>query len=192
MANDNPLISQVQITVDVEGTPTLTTFDIKDAYARSMIDALGNSIYWIGVTSTELVDNTTASAVITVNNESVTANIGGMAQYNGEEFVWNGQTWQSVGKNNFGALAFKASASADYTPVGSVTVTPSKDADTTTSITPFGSAGTLPSMSVTGEVLTFNAGTLPSGGTAVDVVTASGSVTATAAFVGTQSTITVQ
>ena len=192
MANDNPLISQVQITVDVEGTPTLTTFDIKDAHARSMIEALGNGIYWIGVTSTELVDDATASAVITVNNESVTANIGGMAQYDGEEFVWNGQTWQSVGKNNFGALAFQSSASASYTPAGSVTVTPAQADDTTTSITPFGSAGTLPSMSVTGEVLTFNAGTLPSGGTAVDVVTASGAVTATAAFVGTQSTITVQ
>lgn len=72
---------------------------------------------------------------------------------------------------------------ANYTPAGSVS-TPTisvKTAGSTTSVTPFGSAGTLPSCTlptytVANGVLTitagsFSAGTLPSGGTAVTVKT---------------------
>lgn len=43
-----------------------------------------------------------------------------MAQYSGEEFAFNGTAWQAIGKNNFGDLAFKNSASGDYTPAGTV------------------------------------------------------------------------
>jgi hypothetical protein len=96
-----------------------------------------------------------------------------------------------MGKNNFGALAFKSSASGDYTPAGTVSIT--KGEDTTASVTPFGAAGTLPSASwtVSGETATFafDAGALASAGSAVTVVTASG--TDTAAFSGTAATITV-
>ena len=180
----NPFISQITIGE--------ATYDIKDQGARDLISALGDAVYWIGVTTTELVDDVTTSAVITVGGQSVTAKTGGMAQYDGEEFVYNGTKWQSIGKNNFGDLAFKNSASGSYTPAGTVTVTPSGGTATTTSVTPFGSAGTLPTMSVSGEVLTLSPGTLPSAGSAVDVVTAVSAVTATAAFVGTAATITVQ
>lgn len=162
------------------------TYDIVDQGARELISALGNAVKWLGVTTTELVDNETTSATITVNGESVTAEEGGMAQYNGEEFVYNGTTWQSIGKNNFGDLAFADSVSATYTPAGNVNVEQADD--TKTSITPFGSAGTLPTMAVENGVLTLNPGTLPTAGTAVDVVTAAGEVTAT--FAGTQATIT--
>ena len=115
-----------------------------------------------------------------------------MASYSGSEFVWNGSAWQEMGKNNFGALAFKSSASGDYTPAGSVTVTEAED--TTTSVTPFGTAGSLPDayFTVSGETATFNfsAGTLPTAGTDVNVVTQSGARTAT--FSGTAATITVE
>lgn len=76
---------------------------------------------------------------------------------------------------------------ANYTPAGSVSGTVGtptisvKTAGATTSVTPFGSAGTLPSCTlptytVANEILTitagsFSAGTLPSGGTAVTVKT---------------------
>lgn len=162
-------------------------YTLKDAEARELIEALGDACYWIGVTTTELVDDVTTSADITVGGETVTAHVGGMAQYDGEEFVYNGTKWQSIGKNNFGDLAFKSSASGSYTPAGSVAIT--EAADTTTSVTPFGAAGTLPSWTVSGETATFNAGTLASAGTAVNVVTASG--TRTAAFTGTEATVTV-
>lgn len=84
----------------------------------------------------------------------------------------------------------KGTVTANYTPAGTVsaptvTVTPN-----TTSVKPFGSAGTLPSFtaSVSGETLSlgFSAGTLPSAGTAVTVATGIKSATASAPkFTGT-------
>ena len=184
-------LSKLTLPVNVSGTVTNVEYTIKDAEARELIEQIGHAIYWIGVTTDALTDGATTNP-ITVNGESVTAKLGGMASYSGSEFVWNGSAWQEMGKNNFGALAFKSSASGDYTPAGTVNVT--QAADTTASVTPFGAAGTLPDayFTVSGETATFNwsAGTLPEAGTAVDVVTAAGAVTA--AFVGTQATITVE
>lgn len=184
-------LSKLTLPVSVEGTIQNVEYTIKDAEAREMIEDLGHVLYWVGVTTSELSDGATTNP-IQVNDEAVEVNLGGMASYGGSEFVWNGSAWQEFGKNNFGALAFKSSASGDYTPAGSITVT--EAADTTESVTPFGSAGTLPeaSWSVSGETATFafNAGTLPSAGTAVDVVTQSGARTAT--FSGTAATITVE
>lgn len=115
-----------------------------------------------------------------------------MASYSGSEFVWNGSAWQELGKNNFGALAFKSSASGSYTPAGSVSIT--QGADTTASVTGIASVGTLPDayFTVSGETATFNwsAGTLPAAdASATTVITARG--TDTAAFTGTEATITV-
>lgn len=184
-------LSKITLPVNNNGTITNVEYTIKDAEARELIEAIGHAIYWIGVTTTALTDGATTNP-IQVNSESVTANLGGLASYDGSEFVWNGSAWQEMGKNNFGALAFKSSASGSYTPSGSVDVT--QAADTTASVTPFGAAGTLPEayFTVSGETATFNfsAGTLPSAGTAVDVVTAAGAVTA--AFTGTAATITVE
>lgn len=184
-------LSKLTLPVNVSGTVTNVEYTIKDAEAREMIEDIGHALYWIGVTTTELTDGSTTNP-ITVNSESVTAKLGGMASYGGSEFVWNGSAWQELGKNNFGALAFKSSASATYTPAGTVSVT--EGSDTTTTVAPFGSAGTLPDayFTVSGETATFNwsAGTLPAAGSDVTVVTASGTVTA-ASFTGTEATITV-
>jgi hypothetical protein len=184
-------LSKITLPVNVSGTIQNVEYTLKDAEARQMIEDLGHALYWIGVTTDALTDGATTNP-ITVNNESVTANLGGMASYGGSEFVWNGTAWQEMGKNNFGALAFKSSASGSYTPAGQVNVT--QASDTTAQVTPFGSAGSLPdaTWSVSGETATFafDAGTLPTAGTAVDVVTAAGAVSA--AFVGTAATITVE
>ena len=184
-------LSKLTLPVNVSGTVTNVEYTIKDAEARELIEDIGHAIYWIGVTTTELTDGSTTNP-ITVNSESVTAKLGGMASYSGSEFVWNGSAWQELGKNNFGALAFKSSASATYTPAGTVSVT--EGSDTTATVAPFGSAGTLPDayFTVSNETATFNwsAGTLPSAGSDVTVVTASGTVTA-ASFSGTEATITV-
>lgn len=174
--------SKLTLPVNVSGTITNVEFTIKDAAARESITALGNALYWIGVTTTELVDDTTTSAVITVGGQSVTAKAGGMAQYEGEEFVYNGTKWQSVGRNDFGALAFKASASATYTPTGDVT----NSGSTTSSFNEITSVGTAPSWSVSGETVTFSAGTLPTASSKT-VVTGLG----TFAFSGDEETITV-
>lgn len=180
-------LSKIVLPVNVEGTVTNVEYTIKDAEARQLIEDLGHALYWIGVTTDVLTEGATTNP-ITVNGESVTAKLGGMASYGGSEFVWNGSAWQEMGKNNFGALAFKSSATGNFTPAGTIDVT--QGDDTTTSVTPFGTAGTLPTMTVSGETLTFTQGTLPTAGTAVDVVTQAGGVTA--AFTGTQGSVTVE
>ena len=179
-------ISQIVVPVNVSGTITNVTFDVKDAYARQAIQDLGNALYWIGVTTTALTDGDTTNP-ITVGGDSVTAKVGGIAQYSGEEFAWNGSSWQSLGKNNFGDLAFKSSASGNFTPAGSVSITPGTD--TTENVPNVTAVGTLPTMSVSGEVLTLAPGTLPTLGTPIAAVTARG--TDTASFTGTQGTVTV-
>ena len=183
-------LSKLTLPINVSGTITPVEYTIKDAEARQLIEDLGHALYWIGVTTTALTDGDTTNP-ITVNSESVTARLGGMASYAGSEFVWNGTAWQELGKNNFGALAFKSSASGSYTPAGSVAIT--QGTDTTDSVTPISGVGTLPaaSWSVSGETATFafDAGTLPTAGTAVTVITARGADTA--AFTGTAATITV-
>ena len=188
----NQLISSITVPVDVSGTLTNVTFDIKDAGARQMIEDLGDALYWMGVTTTELEDGDTTNPIV-VNSESVTAKIGGMASYEGLEFVWNGSAWQAMGHANFGDLAFKSSASASYTPAGSVgDPTISVTGDSTTTVNSITAVGTLPTFSYSSETLTYTAGTLPTKGADTTVVSNTGTISATAgAFTGTAATITV-
>ena len=179
-------ISQLTVPIDVSGTITNVTYDIKDAVARARIAELGQALYWIGVTTTALTDGDTTNP-ITVNSESVTAEVGGVAQYDGTEFVWNGSAWQLLGHGNLGTLAYQNSATGSFTPAGSVTIT--QGTDTTASVEGVDSVGTLPSFSVSGETLSFAAGSLPTKASAVTVITARGADTA--AFTGTAATITV-
>lgn len=183
----NMEITKITVPVEVEGVIQNVTYDIKDAGARQLIADLGNALYWVGVTTTALTDGDTTNP-ITVNGESVTAKIGAIAQYSGEEFAWNGSAWQSLGKNNFGALAFKNSVEATYTPQGTVNV--AQGESSTTAISGMSSVGSLPAFDydASNETLIFNAGTLPVMAQSVNAVTNIGSVTAS--FTGTQSTIT--
>jgi hypothetical protein len=185
-------LSKLTLNVKVNDVVTPVEYTLKDAEARELIEQIGHAIYWIGVTTDALTDGATTNP-ITVNSESVTAKLGGMASYNGSEFVWNGTAWQEMGKNNFGALAFKSSASGSYTPAGTVAIT--QGTDTTDSVTGIASVGTLPDayFTVSGETATFNwsAGTLPEAdASAKTFITARG--TDTAAFTGTEATITVE
>ena len=183
-------ISKLTLPVNVSGTVTNVEYTIKDAAARQMIEDLGHALYWIGVTTTALTDGDTTNP-ITVNSESVTANLGGMASYGGSEFVWNGSAWQEMGKNNFGALAFKSSASGSYTPAGSVSIT--QGTDSTDSVVGVSANGTLPEayFTVSGETATFNfsQGALPTLDSSKTFVTSRAADTAS--FSGTAATITV-
>jgi hypothetical protein len=187
------ILTQLELEVEVEGQKQLVTFDLQDAGARELIAALGNAVKWLGVTTTELVDNVTTDPDIVVGGETKTADAGGMAQYEGEEFVYDGTKWQSIGKNNFGALAFKNSASGDFTPQGDVsapaiTVT----GDSTGTVNSITDVGTLPAWTVSGTKATFSAGTLPTKGADQTVVTATGTITASApTFTVTQGSVSV-
>lgn len=189
-------LSKLTLPVDVSGTVSNVEFTIKDAEARQMIEDLGNALYWMGVTTTQISDGDTTNP-ITIGGESKTAEVGGIAQYiNSDsqplEFAWNGISWQQFGYSNLGALAFKSSATGSFTPAGSVSITPGTDS--TASVTGISSVGTLPEayFTVSGETATFNfsAGTLPTAdATATTVITSRG--TDTASFTGTEGSITV-
>ena len=183
----NQVISSLTVPVNVGGTITNTTFDLKDAYARERLSELGSALYWMGVTTTELSDGATTNP-ITINGESVTAEVGGMAQYDGIEYAWDGSAWQEIGHANFGALAFKDEATGSFTPSGNIQVTVGSDAATAT-VNSITAVGTLPSWSVSSEVLTFDAGSLPTKGADQTVVSDTGTITA--AFTGTAGTVTV-
>lgn len=210
----NPTISQITL-------PSGTTYDIKDAVARGQV---AGAIVLRGETSTELADNDTTNP-ITINNESFTAAMNDAVFYQNKEFIFDGTNWHEFGDmTGLGALAVKDSASASYTPAGSIAVNAASGSGTsytpegsvsaptisvasagsTASITPFGSAGSLPSLSmnVSNETLTisFSPGSLPSAGTAVTVKTGDASYESSTpiftgtekklAFSGTQATIT--
>lgn len=101
--------------------PSGSTYDIKDAEARRLIGELESQTDYLGVTTTELVDNETTNPIIAVAGESVTAVKGNTATYGSKEFIYNGTVWQEFGDlSGLGSLAYKNSASASYTPDGDV------------------------------------------------------------------------
>lgn len=183
----NQLMKTLTVPVEIDGVIQNVTFDVADAEARARIAELGQALYWIGVTTTALTDGDTTNP-ITVNSESITANVGGIASYNGTEFAWNGSAWQMLAPGNLGALAYKNGVSAPYTPAGTITV--DNGTDTTDTVNDITAVGSLPSFSYdsANEALTFSAGTLPTLGAAKTFVTASGA--RTASFSGTAATIT--
>lgn len=166
--------------------PSGTTYDIKDARARELIGSLSGALTYLGITTTELVDGSTASPIV-IGGTSVTPKAGDIAAYGNSEFVWSDveSKWREFGSTgSLKALAFKDSASGSYTPAGTVsqpTFTGTK-ATISSSFTPAGSVaiskgtgtanytpeGTVSKPTVTVEMNTASvkpfgsAGTLPS------------------------------
>lgn len=165
--------------------PSGTTYDIKDASARS---AKG----WIGITTTALTDGATTNP-ITINGQSVTASAGDITAYGDKEFIWNGSLWQEFGNiDDLGALAYKDDATGTVTAEGtvskpSVTVTPS-----TAQIPNVTNVGSMPTFTVANETLTITAGAVPTLGTAIEAMTgASAELDAAPTFTGTSVSVTV-
>jgi len=234
------------------GNPTATTQAAGNNSTRiattafvqtAIANVLSGGVVFRGETTTSLTDGATTNP-ITINGNSYTAVQGDLVISGKKEFVFDGTHWIELGDlDALGDLAWKDTASASYTPAGTVsqptfsgssltstgsftpsgsvsisssstryiragttttynanyaditpagtvskpnvTVTPS-----TSSITPFGSAGSLPSFSATVSnenlTLSFDAGSLPSGGTAVSVMTgATAELASTPTFTGT-------
>ena len=102
--------------------PSGTTYNIKDATARSNISALSGALTFLGTTTTALTDGATTSP-ITIGDSSVTPKAGNVVIYGNSEFVWSAaeSKWREFGSTgSLKALAFKDNASASYTPRGSV------------------------------------------------------------------------
>ena len=165
--------------------PSGTTYDIKDATARS-------AKQWIGITTTELTDGATTNPIV-ISGNSVTAVAGNITSYDETEFIFNGTKWQEFGNlSDLGALAYKDSASGNFTPAGTVSkpnvsVTPSQ-----TSIPNVTSVGSMPTYTVSGETLVITAGSVPTLGTAIEAMTgASAELDSAPSFSGTQGSVTV-
>lgn len=193
----------------VNGTDTLY---IKDEEAREALAGLTSAMHYVGVTTTELSDGATTSPIV-ISGENHTPANGDVVIYGELELVWSGSKWQELGSTgSIKALAFKDSASADYTPAGTnnasaVSFTGTATGNFVTGIDTAAvapsftegafSAGTLPSF----EEGAFSAGTLPSlgaattGSFATNGVTASydnASETLTFAAASTASAVTAQ
>ena len=203
-------------------TPNGTVYDIEDKIARQQASG---GIVLRGATTTELTDGATTNP-ITIDGESYTAQNQDAVFYGNKEFVFDGTSWHEFGDmSGLGDLAMKDNASGSFTPAGSISVNAASGSGTsytpegtvsaptisvssagaTENITPFGSAGTLPelTMTVSNGNLTFgfSKGTLPTAGTTVAVKTGDAAYSASApaftgtekklAFTGTQGTVTV-
>jgi len=173
-----PDISQITL-------PSGTTYDIKDAQARSAKS-------WLGVTTTEITDGS-ATNPITIDGEQVTAVNGNITAYGNSEFIFNGTVWQEFGNlEDLGTLAYEDSAVGTFTPQGnvskpSVSVTPATD-----TIQPVSDVGSMPTYTVTGETLVIGAGAVPSLGTAKEFMTgATAALDSNPTFTGTAGTVTV-
>lgn len=191
----NSVISSIQV-------PSGTTYDFKDAKARSDIAdlqaAITGGIVFIGETTTALTDGATTKP-ITINDQSVTQVQGNLVIYNSSEFLWDGAKWIAMGDlSTLGSLAYKNSASGNFTPSGNVSAPAIsvKTAGSTTTVNSITAVGTLPSLttSVSNEVLTisFSQGTLPTKGSDTTVKTGDAAYEASApTFSGSSGTVTV-
>jgi len=106
----NPEISRITL-------PSGTTYDIKDAYAR---EAIASNIVYIGVTTTPLTDGASTNPIL-INGDSYNAKKGNLVVYEHKEFLFDGSIWTELGDlTGLGDLAYKDTASASYTPAGTV------------------------------------------------------------------------
>lgn len=131
----NPEISKITL-------PSGTTYDIKDAAARTKIEALSGAVTYLGVTTTALTDGST-TATVTIGNKQVAAAAGNVVIYGELEFIWSDteKKWHEFGSTgSLKALAFKDSASGSYTPAGGVSqpTFTGKAVDVTLKTTPAG------------------------------------------------------
>lgn len=108
--------------------PNGSTYDIKDATARSTISTITNSIsggiHYRGVTTTALTDGATTSP-IKINNADYAPQTGDIVIYGQLEFIYavtgNTSSWHEFGSTgSLKALAFADTADGDYTPKGTV------------------------------------------------------------------------
>ena len=105
--------------------PSGTTYDIKDAVARSQIEALtgGDAVIFIGVSSVELTDG--GNETPKVDGEDKTPAAGQLFFYGTQEFIYGPDNkWHALGSlDTLGTLAYKNSASGTYNTIDSISVT---------------------------------------------------------------------
>lgn len=218
----NPTIKQITL-------PSGTVYDIEDAVARAAAGGLRMvkctqasdtpyGVKWLDgsveITGALVASESTQGAFYLVPSKTVgDKNI--FSEYVTVE-INSAYSWEKFGDtdidlSSLGDLAYKDTASASYTPAGSLAVNSASGSGTsytpegsvaaptisvasagsTASVTPFGTQGSLPALEMTVQngnlSISFDQGTLPTAGTAVTVKTGDASYQATApVFTGTE------
>ena len=117
--------------------PSGTVYDLKDAYARSVIQSIagGDAVVFVGVSSTALTDSGTQKP--TIDGSQVNPKAGQLFFYGTEEFIWGkDDKWHALGSlESLGALAYKDSASTSYKPAGTVSTPTFTGTSSTVTIT---------------------------------------------------------
>ncbi len=168
-------ISQIEL-------PSGGTYDIKDSEARTLIAALQGSTKFLGVTTTNISDGSTTRNVV-IGGNTIEAQIGDIVTKGSKEFVWNGTAWQEFGDlGALGDLAYKDTASGNFTPAGTVSQPTFTGSSSNVSITATDAAsgatsgtykpkGTVSKPSFTGTSTTFNGNFTPEGSVSVSTAT---------------------
>lgn len=165
-------ISQIKL-------PSGTVYDIKDTIARQ---TAGGGLQFKGVTTTALTDGASTSTY-SVGGENITAANGDLVVYGSKEFLFStsDNKWHELGDNTaLRDLAYQDTASATYTPAGTVskpTFTGSSSNVTITSSANasgnYQPAGTVSQPTFTGSSTTFSGTFTPEGTVTVTTKTTS-------------------
>ena len=162
--------------------PSGTTYNLKDAEARSQIQALtgGDAVVFVGVSETELTDG--GNQTPKVNNVNITPATGQLFFYGTEQFVWGPDNkWHGLGSlDSLGSLAYKNSASGSYKPEGTISQPVFTGSSSNVTITATDNAsgnyqpkGTISQPTFTGSNSTFTGTFTPNGTVTVTTKTVS-------------------
>ena len=104
------------------------TYDIKDAWVRKQVEALGNATHFLGVTTSAIKDGSTTNPIAITDKGDVTAQSGDIVMKNQAdgkptlEFIWNGTSWQEFGSTgSLKELAFHTASDLEVTVSGTTT-----------------------------------------------------------------------
>lgn len=152
--------------------PSGSIYNLVDALAREDIATIKSLItsgmHFLGETTTELEDGSITNPII-IGEQEITATAGSIVLQGESEYIFSDtdNKWHLFGDaGSFRALAFKDSASGDYTPTGSVNANfTGTEGDISAAYTPSGSVST-PTITVTPSTRKINqitsVGTMPS------------------------------
>lgn len=175
--------------------PSGTEYEIKDAYARSVIESIvgGDAVVFVGVSTTAMTDGGIEKP--TVDGSQVNPHSGNLFFYGTEEFIWGkDDKWHALGSlESLGALAYKNSASTSYKPAGTVSKPTFTGSSSTVTITAtdntngnYQPKGTVSKPTFTGSSSTFTGKFTPEGGVTVTTnATTNKTATVSAASSGT-------
>ena len=104
-----------------------TTYSIKDAVARQVIENISSPMNFLGVSTSGITDG--GEEQPTIGSEKKTPKVGDVVVYGSAEFVWGpkadseGNCWYKFGDTtDLGKFAYADTGTASYTPRGNISI----------------------------------------------------------------------